>query len=108
VAHVLIQRWVKAEVERIGLSAEIECFRDGKAVDVGVPKKDTAIEVALSTIETEPAQAERDLESWERVVVLCPNKAVFTKVTRAFKQSATDMSRVTVCRPKDLGKVLTG
>ncbi len=102
VAHTLIQRWVKETLAANSIEAVVEDRRNGKSVDVGLPAQNIAIEIALSTETTEPRQAQHDLESWGRVVVLCPNREVLGRVQRNFEATGMNDRRVVFSLPWDL------
>jgi|GEM_PF-4017945 len=100
IAHTLIQVWVKDQLTAEGLTAEIEKHMDGKAVDVAVGT--VAIEVCLSTTKTECAQAKLDLQTYDQVIILCPNKAILQRMEKQLAVENASPLRVTSVLPKDL------
>ncbi len=105
IKHVLIQTWVRDMLHKNGVVAELEVYRNKKSVDVGCGTKaelTVAIEVCLSTQATESMQAEHNLESWEHVIILCPNKAVLMRVKKELRTNGVDTTRVKAVVPKDL------
>ena len=105
IPHHLLQRHVVGRLAEAGYEATIDPLRAGKSADLQVD--DVAIEICLSTFETEPQQALKNLQAgWKYSVCVCPTKADLAKLQRSFDDSAVSNPCIRCCLPKDLIKTL--
>lgn len=100
VCKLLAERGIHAQMEAVlgsGKQADIVCFDSGTV----------ALEVAVSTLKTEPDQVNRDLAAGaDRVLVVCLTKSDLTQLSREFlAQLGQNVdSRIKLCIPADIAE----
>lgn len=93
--HRFLQHFAHSFLVASGFAAEIEMNRSGKFVDVGYKHHGKLLALELATTpDNEVTNVKRDLEAgFDKVVVLCTTRKVFTPVKRDFKKFLSDKER---------------